>query len=51
MAEKSRAERAGYKADRVDAERLQRSDQRVRRREIQLRKDQRGNQHVEQEII
>jgi hypothetical protein len=51
MAEERRAERAGYKADGVDAERLQRSDQRVGRGEIQFRENQRGNEHVEQEII
>src|SRR5580692_2712167 len=46
MAEERRAERAGYKADGVDAERLQRSDQRVGRGEIQFRENQRGNEHL-----
>src|SRR5580704_3555651 len=46
MADERRAERAGYKADGVDAERLQRSDQRVGRGEIQFRENQRGNEHL-----
>jgi hypothetical protein len=51
MAEECGAERARYKADGIDAEGLQCPDQRVGGREIQFRENQRGNQHIKQEIV
>src|SRR3954447_6267087 len=51
MAKQCRAEWSRNKADGIDAERLQRADQRVGGREIQLGEDQRCNQHVKQEIV
>src|SRR4051812_29394361 len=51
MAEQRRAERSRNKADGIDAERLQRADQRVGGREIQLGEDEWRDQHVKQEII
>jgi hypothetical protein len=51
MAEQSCADRAGDKADGVDAKGLQYPDQWVGFREIQLREDERGHENVEQEIV
>jgi len=51
MAEQGRADRAGDKADGVNAKGLQYPDQWVGFREIQFREDQRGHKNVEQEIV
>src|SRR3954447_69617 len=51
MAEQRRAERSRNKADSIDAERLQRADQRVGGGKIQLGEDEWRNQHVKQEIV
>ncbi len=51
MAEERGADGTRDKADRVDPERLQCPDQRVGSREIQIREDERGHLHVEEEIV
>ena len=51
VAENRGAYRAGNKADCVNAEGLQSTDQRIGRREVQLRKDQPGDGAVQKEII
>jgi hypothetical protein len=51
MAEDRRTDRTRDKADRVDAERLQGSDQRVGFREVQFAKNQCGHLPIEQKIV
>ena len=51
MAEDRRPDRAGDEADRIDQERLQRADQRIGFREIELREHQAGDGAVEEEVV
>ena len=51
VAEDRRSHRPRDEADRVDRERFQGSDQRIRPREIEVRKDETGDGAVQKEVV
>ena len=51
MAEQCRPDRAGDKADGINAEGLQCPNERVGGGKVQMREDERGDENIEQEIV